>query len=178
MRSVLSEALCRKAVHAIGRHALQEGVRPVLDLLFRLRRLVLRLLRLRTRGVKVLLLNPAGEILLIRNSYGRTDLWVLPGGGVGRSEDPAAAARREIDEELGCGIAGLALISVHLNRSEGKRDTIHLFRGEIEGEPRPDGFEVEAAAFFAPDALPASLSPATRRRIEEHLGSRPADGSW
>jgi ADP-ribose pyrophosphatase YjhB (NUDIX family) len=153
-------------------------MRHLLDLLFRLRRLALRLLRLRTRGVKALLVNPAGEILLIRNSYGRSDLWVLPGGGIRRSEDPADAARREICEEIGCGIRALVPLSTHLNDKEGKRDTIHLFRGEIMGEPKPDGFEVEAAAFFAPHALPPSISPATRRRIEEHLGKRVADGRW
>jgi ADP-ribose pyrophosphatase YjhB (NUDIX family) len=150
----------------------------LLDLLFRVRRLVLRLLRVRTRGVKVLLRNPAGEILLIRNTYGRTDLWVLPGGGVDRAEDPADAAHREIDEELGCGIAELSLLSVHFNGSEGKRDTIHLFGGVVAGEPRPDGYEVEEAAFFPLDALPSSVSPATRRRIDEHLGRRAADGQW
>lgn len=150
----------------------------ILDLLFRLRRLVLRLLRLKTRGVKVLLLNAGGEILLIRNAYGRTDLWVLPGGGIHRSEKPADAARREIGEELGCGISGLTPLSTHFNGSEGKRDTIHLFRGVAAGTPRADGFEVEEAAFFAADALPDSISPATMRRIDEHLGRRAADGGW
>jgi len=46
------------------------------------------------------------------------------------------------------------------------------------GVPRPDGNEVVEAAFFALEDLPASVSPATRRRIEEHLGLRKTDGGW
>jgi 8-oxo-dGTP pyrophosphatase MutT (NUDIX family) len=153
-------------------------MRPLLKLLFPARQALLRLLRIRTRGVKVLLLNEAGEILLIRNSYGRTDLFVLPGGGIGRTEDPAAAARREIEEELGCAIAELAFVSTHLNWGEGRQDTIHLFRGLAEGEPRADSVEVIEAAFFAPEAPPQSVSEATQRRLDEHLGRRMPDGSW
>ena len=153
-------------------------MRPLIDLVFRTRRLALRLLRLKTCGVKVLLVNRANEILLIRNSYGRSDLWVLPGGGVGRRETPERAARREVKEELGLDVPLLAFVSAHYSRSEGKSDTIHLFTGEAPGEAEPDGVEVEEAAFFAPDALPDNVSPATLRRISEHLGRRRPDGSW
>jgi 8-oxo-dGTP pyrophosphatase MutT (NUDIX family) len=153
-------------------------MRPLLDLLFRTRRLALRLLRVKTRGVKVLLVDEAGAILLIRNSYGRSDLWVLPGGGIGRAEDPVDAAHREIREELGCAIAAIAFVSTHLNDGEGRRDTIHLFRGIVDGEPRPDGVEVIEALFFMPEALPDAASAATRRRIAEHRGERAPDGSW
>ena len=149
-----------------------------IDLLFRLRRAIVGGLRLRTRGVKVMLLSEAGEVLLIRNSYGRSDLWVLPGGGIRPWETPEGAARREVEEEVGCAIARLAFVSHHRSASEGKRDTIHLYRGLAIGEPRPDRFEVAEAAFFALDALPASLSDATRRRVDEHLGRRDPDGGW
>ena len=64
----------------------------LLDPLYRLQRLVWRVLRLRTRGVKVMLFDQAGALLLVRNTYGRTDLFVLPGGGVHRFEKPEVAA--------------------------------------------------------------------------------------
>jgi ADP-ribose pyrophosphatase YjhB (NUDIX family) len=153
-------------------------MRPAVDLLFRLRRAILKHLRLRTRGVKAMLFDDSGRILLIRNSYGRSDLWVLPGGGIRPWESPEQAVRREVKEEVGCGIDGLAFVSRHASRAEGKRDMIHLFRGRAVGEPRADGLELEAAAFFPLDALPATLSDATRRRIEEHVGRRAADGGW
>ncbi len=149
-----------------------------LDLLHRLRKKLWKLLRPRTRGVKVMLFNAAGELMLIRNSYGRSELWVLPGGGICPFEAPEAAARREIKEELGCGLAGLALLSTHFSRSEGKRDTIFLFRGVAVGEPRADAFEVGEGDFFALDDLPPTTSAATLRRVAEYRGARAADGGW
>jgi ADP-ribose pyrophosphatase YjhB (NUDIX family) len=146
--------------------------------LYRLQRLVWRVLRPRTRGVKVMLFDETGALLLVRNTYGRTDLFVLPGGGVRPFERPEAAAAREVREELGCGVAGLAFVSVHASAHEGKRDTVHLYRARVHGEVCADGVEVDEARFFPLDALPASTSPATLRRIDEYRGVRAVDGTW
>ncbi|HET9411743.1 MAG TPA: NUDIX hydrolase [Candidatus Saccharimonadales bacterium] len=50
--------------------------------------------------VRVLLQNELGEILLVRSWLGHQS-WSLPGGGIGRSESPAQAAIRELQEETG-----------------------------------------------------------------------------
>lgn len=139
---------------------------------------LLRLTGLPTKGVKVMLFNRGGELLLIRNSYGRRDQWGFPGGGIGRSESPEAAARREVREELGCEVAELRYLSTHLSTSEGKRDTIHLFAALAEGEPAPDHFEVEEARFFALERLPAEVSDATLRRIREYRGEAEPERGW
>ena len=146
--------------------------------LYKIRNLALRLLRLRTRGVKVMLFNKKGELLLIRNSYGRSHLYVLPGGGVGRGETPQAAAVREVQEEVGLRAQRLALVSAHFSAAEGKRDTIHLFSCIADGAPQADSLEVAEAGFFPLDQLPEAVSPATLRRIAEYRGERRADGSW
>ncbi|HYN20832.1 MAG TPA: NUDIX domain-containing protein [Thermoanaerobaculia bacterium] len=153
-------------------------MKRALDVLYRLRKRLRRLFRPRTLGVKVMLFNASGELVLIRNTYGRTDLFVLPGGGVKRFEAPEQAAVREIGEELGCRVDNLAFLSTHESAAEGRSDTVHLFKAIADGEPRADRIEVEEARFFALDDLPAATSPATRRRIEEYLGRRPADGRW
>lgn len=145
---------------------------------YRLQRLAWQHLRPRTRGVKVMLFDAGGRILLIRNAYGRSDLFVLPGGGVRPWERLERAAAREIREELGCGVDRLTLVSVHASIAEGKRDTIHLFTGLAVGEPVADGVELAEAAFFPLDALPEATSPATQRRIAEWLEKRAVDGSW
>lgn len=132
----------------------------------------------RTRGVKVILFNDADEILLVRNSYGARPLHVLPGGGVRPWEEPAAAVRREIREELGCGLDGLRAVSTHLTSDEGKRDTVYVFEAKIAGKPQPDGVEVVDACFFPVDALPETVSPATARRLAERRGAAEADGRW
>ena len=59
----------------------------------------------------VMLFNERGELLLIRNSYGRSHLWVLPGGGIGRRETPEAAAAREVREEVAVLHHDLAAVS-------------------------------------------------------------------
>ena len=153
-------------------------MRPLLDLLYRLRRRLWRVLRLRTRGVKVMLFDEAGALLLIRNTYGRTDLFVLPGGGIGWFEAAAAAAVREVREELGCAALDLVFVSTHLASAEGKSDTVHLFRARAGGPVAADGVEVAEARFFPLDALPPTLSPATARRIDEYRGRRPAGAAW
>ena len=146
--------------------------------LYRAQRLVWRLLRPRTRGVKVMLFNPAGELLLVRHTYGDTSLFLLPGGGVRPFEAPEQAAVREVGEELGCGVERLSLVSVHAASHEGKRDTVFLFRARLAGEVRIDEVEIAEARFFALDALPAAASPATRRRLAELSGERETDGRW
>lgn len=63
-------------------------------------------------------------------------------------------------------------------RGEGRRDTVYLIRGTTGDMPRIDGVEIAEACFFAPEALPDAASPATRRRVDEMLGQRLADGRW
>lgn len=153
-------------------------MRPLLDLLYRLQRRLWRVFRPRTRGVKVMLFSEAGELLLVRNTYGRTDLFVLPGGGVHMFEAPEKAAGREVKEELGCGVADLSFVSTFASTHEGKRDTVHLYCARVAGAVQADGVEVAEARFFPLDVLPDKVSPATLRRIEEHRGTREVSETW
>lgn len=153
-------------------------MKRVIGLAYRMQKWLWKLFQPQTRGVKVLLFNGAGEVMLIRNSYGRSDLFVLPGGGVRPWEAPERAARREILEELGCLADALQPVSTHFSDAEGKRDTIHLFAARAEGTFVADSFEVEEAQFFPLDALPPNISGATLRRIEERTGKRMKDGTW
>lgn len=152
--------------------------RLAIDLAYALRRRVLRLLRWPTRGVKVAAFDGAGRLLLVRNGYGRSELWVLPGGGVGWREAPEAAVRRESMEEVGCRLSALRAIGEYRSRAEGKRDTIHLYSGVTADPPRVDGAEVVEARFFPLDDPPPGTSPATLRRIQELRGARVSDGTW
>lgn len=61
------------------------------------------------RLASVLLVNQDGELLLqLREATARMDpgRWGLPGGHVEPGEDPAVAARRELQEETGLTVAG------------------------------------------------------------------------
>ena len=153
-------------------------MKRALDFAYRIQRQLWRWIHPRTRGVKLMLFNEAGEILLIRNSYGRSDQFVLPGGGIRPWEQPEQAARREANEELSCELDQLNAVSTHFSSAEGKRDTISLYTARIMGALKADGFEVEEARFFPVDALPTNISGATLRRIEERTGKRKRDGTW
>lgn len=152
-------------------------MRPI-EIAYWLQRTLWRLARPRTSGVKVLLFDSDKALALIRNAYGRSDLFVLPGGGIRLFEKPQAAAAREIREELGLEAKEIVLCSVHHSSAEGKRDIIYLFTAKARGELSIDQREVAEARFFGLEELPETTSPATRRRIDEFLGLRRADGKW
>ena len=153
-------------------------MRVMIQLAYQVRRRLLAVFRVRTTGVKVMLFNHAGELLLIRNGYGDSDLFLLPGGGVSGRESPAAAAVREVREELGLSVRDVEPVWTFESGAEGKRDTIHLFKATVDELPQTDGVEVIEARFFPLDALPDRVSPATLRRIAEMNGERPVDGRW
>ncbi len=61
-----------------------------------------RLTRGLTLGVRVMVQNPQGHILLVRHTY--SPGWLLPGGGVERGELAEEAAAREVLEETGVSV--------------------------------------------------------------------------
>ena len=52
-------------------------------------------------GVGIMLLNPAGEAFVGRRVDTVIAAWQMPQGGIDPGETPAAAARRELKEEIG-----------------------------------------------------------------------------
>ena len=153
-------------------------MKKAIQLLYRLKRSLLSISGLKTRGAKVMVFNRRGELLLTRNSYGKTHLHVLPGGGIGLFETPAAAARREVREEVDVSLDRLDVFAIYQSRAEGKRDTVHLFTAFTEDSPKADSFEIEEASFFPLDSLPETTSPATLRRIREYRGERAVSEGW
>lgn len=135
------------------------------------RRIWRRVVKPHLAGVSVIARNDAGEILLVRHSYG-PDNWSFPGGGCGRGEDPAKAAQREMQEELGCAVEQLELVSALSETISGAPHTAHIFAGLIRGDLQPDGREIVEARFFPLDALPQPLSPLAKTRLDSWLEQR------
>lgn len=114
-----------------------------------------------------------GRVLLIRNSY--TWFWSAPGGSVGRGEAPAAAAARELREEVGLelppGALRPALEVEHFWQY--RHDRVHVFEAELAAAPalRLDNREVVEARFIDPESIdPAALLP----HLRDYLAARRA----
>jgi 8-oxo-dGTP pyrophosphatase MutT (NUDIX family) len=124
------------------------------------------------QGVKCVLTSRE-QILLVRHTYGRRD-WDLPGGAIRRGEPPAAAARREMHEELGIEIDDWVPLGAVLAIAYHRRDKMHCFRAELD-DPRLtiDRGELATVGWFHRAGLPPDLNehvPSILARLEEHDG--------
>ena len=115
-------------------------------------------------GVSVVVTNLSGDVLLLKHSYG-PDVWSLPGGGLGRGEDPLEAARREVREELGVELGRIEPVATLEEVLSGSPHTAHVFAAVCDQRPQPDGREVTVARFFPSHSLPEPLARTTRERI-------------
>lgn len=130
-----------------------------------------------TLGVRGMVFDEGGRVLLVRHTY--MDGWYFPGGGVARRETLEEAVRRELLEEVGVTLIDApALAGVYSNFAEGKSDHVVLFRaGAYEMRPRRN-FEIAEHGFFDVKAPPEDTSPATLRRLAEHLGEAERTLIW
>lgn len=85
-------------------------------------------------GVKVLVINEDGQVLLLKRSdkVTRPGGWDFPGGGVDMGESPDEAARREIKEETSLTVHKLQLVSTHLASTNGEDDLIIGYVGSVD----------------------------------------------
>lgn len=151
-------------------------------LIGRAARLYWWLLRPRTLGVRAVVVDQEERIALVRHTYGQH--WYLPGGGVKKGEGFATALLRELQEEVGLTDAAIErVLGVYHSRRQAKDDHIVIFVVRVGPEAAEtlraaDAMEIEEARWFAPDALPDSVSPATLRRIEEYRAGTTGLGGW
>ena len=128
--------------------------------------------RPRRAGVKCLL-RDGERVLLIRHTYGRRDVWDLPGGGIRRGEEAARAAAREAREEVGVDAdwRPLATLTFH-DRGE---TTLHAFIADVEAPPLTlDPGEIADARWAPASDPPRPLSPSTRAVLAELATAQPA----
>ncbi len=132
-----------------------------------------------TLGVRLLVENEKGEVLLVRHTY--VDGWYLPGGGVERGETAEVAARKELLEETGLRVEGdLVLLGVYKNQSASKRDHVLLFRVQewTEVVKFSSNREIAEIGFFSRETLPEATTAATSRRLREYFDREEQSGYW
>lgn len=131
-------------------------------------------------GVRGIVLDQDGRVLLVHHSYG-FEGWGFPGGGPGRRERLADTIVREVREETGVRCQVERLLGVYDSFHEGKSDHVALFvcRAANGSQPQPASPEIVSCAFFAFDDLPPQASLGTRRRLSElQAGDAAFWGVW
>jgi 8-oxo-dGTP pyrophosphatase MutT (NUDIX family) len=110
--------------------------------------------------VKCIVGDDRGRVLFVRHAYGDRASWELPGGGRRRWEDPEAAVRREMREELGIELVDLREVGeVEISGSH-KRTLLTCFAARTGGAPiRLAAAEIARARWASPGAPPQPLGP-------------------
>jgi ADP-ribose pyrophosphatase YjhB (NUDIX family) len=137
-----------------------------------------RLTRGLSLGVRGLVRDENGRILLIRHSY--VPGWLLPGGGVERGETAEAAVIRELREEAGVVAIGRPqLFGLYCNEAQFTGDHVALYTvDDFNLEPFAGTAEIVEARFFKADELPDATSGGTRRRIAEVMAGDAPASHW
>lgn len=114
-----------------------------------------------------MLFDDRGRILLLEHVFRPDSGWGIPGGFMGRHEQPEEALRRELREEIAVEVEDVELLFV---RSLGRPRQVEIyFRARVVGEPRASSFEIKRAQWFAVDELPAELSKDQQRLIQRSI---------
>ena len=117
-------------------------------------------------------LNPAGEVLLVRRAIEPwKGYWALPAGYQEIDEGPEDALVREVREETGIDVLVLGLLDlIHVPADPRKPANVAVFLCRAEAHaPRPDGSDVDAAAWFGLDRLPERIGFDNYPRILSRL---------
>ena len=112
--------------------------------------------------------------MLLEHVFRPDSGWGIPGGFLSKGEQPEAALRRELREEIGIEVADVEMLFVRtLSRP---RQIEIYFRARALGRAEPCSFEIKSARWFSVDDLPTHLSKDQRRLIRRAL--TPSENSY
>ncbi|MES1198777.1 MAG: NUDIX domain-containing protein [Pseudomonadota bacterium] len=153
------------------RRRIEPAIRPIFYAWWRMRRGM-------TLGVRAIVTDADGRVLLVRHTY--MDGWYFPGGGVESGETALDAVKRELEEEGGISASSAPkLIGFYSNHARFPNDHIALYRVErwAPCAHRSAG-EIAERGFFALDALPEGVTAGTQRRIAEAFQGAAPSAEW
>ena len=111
-----------------------------------------------------------GRILLLEHEFRPDSRWGIPGGFMTKGEQPEAALRRELQEEVTLEITDVEFLFAR-TLPRPKQVEIY-FACKAASTPVPSSFEIRKAEWFASDDLPAELSKDQREMIKRALSAR------
>jgi len=115
-----------------------------------------------TVSAGAVVLNRAGEVLLLHHILRPGSGWGIPGGFLDRGEHPDTAIRRELHEETGIGLSDLRLLKFHTF----VRHIEFLYAARTDDTPRVLSGEITELGWFGPGNLPDGLPEAHAKIIE------------
>jgi 8-oxo-dGTP pyrophosphatase MutT (NUDIX family) len=122
--------------------------------------------RPKSLGVKVVVENSKGEILMVRISYSHKK-WTFPGGGVEKNESFKQAAIRELEEEVGIKTENLIEMGEYLSDSNYKKNIVRCFYIHTNSSfIKIDNFEISESIWCFPGELPEGNSFSVPEIIE------------
>jgi 8-oxo-dGTP diphosphatase len=137
---------------------------------FMRRRLVRTGQRRFTATAGAMIFDDQDRILLLEHVFRPDGGWGIPGGFLNKGEQPEAALRRELREEIGIEVENVEMLFA---RTLPKTRQIEIyFRATAIGQPEPCSFEIRKAGWFSIDDLPPELSKDQRRLIQRALRSQ------
>lgn len=135
--------------------------RALVQLMYPWLKLYWLLVRPKTFGVQGVIQHE-GDILLVRNTYGRQE-WTFPGGSIARGETEEDAIRREVREEVGLDLELLQHLGTFDATIHYKQDHVAVFAGTSpDRRVTIDPVEILEARWFQPKHLPP-LAPSAAR---------------
>jgi len=132
-----------------------------------------------TIGVRVIVRDDRGRVLLVRHTY--SPGWHFPGGGVDKRETAIDAVAREVREEAQIELTEPpTLVGVYLSLVQIKSDHILLYQahGWRRVDEKPPNMEIAEARFFSTNEMPSETTGGTLRRFAELSGTSPQDSMW
>jgi ADP-ribose pyrophosphatase YjhB (NUDIX family) len=116
-------------------------------------------------GVNMVPLDSEGRVLLLKHVFHPFVPWGLPGGWLGRGEEPESCVLRELAEETGLS-ARLGPL-VHAAAKPYPQHLIMVYAGFVTPGPLSLSGEILEANWFRRDALPEPLLWSTSEAIQE-----------
>jgi 8-oxo-dGTP diphosphatase len=116
-----------------------------------------------------------GRVLLLKHRFRPGAGWGMPGGFMEKNEQPGEALRRELREEVGLEVEQLKLFTTRAFKTAKQVEIV--FTARALGDPDQLSFEIQQAAWFSLDDLPAELPEDQAQLIKRALdhGARPQD---
>jgi len=96
------------------------------DIIFSFKKIYWFVVRPKTFGVKCIIQDNQGKILMLRKNFAYKG-WVFPGGAIRQGEKPVDAIRREIKEDLGITLENVHELGSFFQRVHYRKETMYCF---------------------------------------------------